>query len=345
MPLARKEQFEMALPKQWLTFALISFGLFGLLCFLVLSRPFVATACPDGAVEWATSPTGTWIAEIFNIGCADYQNFILSIRRPTERPKQWQHLFLPVNDPDSVGFKWLDDTHLLIAGHHEDDIPKKPNNFEGVSLVYSTYKASDPDQSRDAASFAVSHRKVSFGYRFEFVPGYGQPGADCNLYLIADGRPEVEQIGLRLTASKIFPAKANAPGKGTVEMPERSGFSILFSAQGDYSRPITFATAASFDSVPMMGDNIGKGNWFRSYRPVRTPAGGLSPVWQIIWSLGKPEIGAILDKIRSGRFDVKIGFWLDNAEIIYSNSAPGDLRALNDFERCVVDNSIFDTKP
>jgi len=99
----------------------------------------------------------------------------------------------------------------LIAGHRQDDIPKKPTSFEGISLIYSTYKASDPDQSRDAASFAVSHRKVSFSYRFEFVPGYGLPGAVCSLYLTADGRPEVEQIGLRLTATKIFRAKANAP--------------------------------------------------------------------------------------------------------------------------------------
>jgi hypothetical protein len=335
----------MALPKQWLTFALISFGLVGLLRFLALPWSFAITACPGGAVQWATSPTGTWIAEVFNIDCDDIQNFRLSIRRPTERPKQWQHLFLPVNDPDAVGFKWLDDTHLLIAGHRQDDIPKKPTSFEGISLIYSTYKASDPDQSRDAASFAVSHRKVSFSYRFEFVPGYGLPGAVCNLYLTADGRPEVEQIGLRLTASKILPAKAIAPGKGTVEMPERSGFGILFSAQGDYSRPIAFATAASFDSVPMTGDNIGEGNWIRSYRPVKTPAGGLSPAWQIMWSFGKSEIGAILGKIRSGRFEVKIGFWLDNAETIYSNSAPGDLGALNNFERCVTNNSIFDIKP
>jgi hypothetical protein len=74
-------------------------------------------------------------------------------------------------------------------------------------------------------------------------------------------------------------------------------------------------------------------------------AGGFSPAWQIAWSLGKPEIGTVIDKIRSGRFDVKVGFWLDDAETIYSNSAPGDLQPVNDFEQCMADNAIVETKP
>jgi hypothetical protein len=69
--------------------------------------------------------------------------------------------------------------------------------------------------------------------------------------------------------------------------------------------------------------------------------GRVPPAWQVWWAIGYGDIIEVLDKIKTGTFDVKVGFWRDNTEVIYSNTTPENPGAADDFEQCLTANAIF----
>ena len=174
---------------------------------------------------------------------------------------------------------------------------------------------------------------VIFSYRFEQDSALGQPGVSCALFVTGD-ESYSRRIRIRLSASKIFSVNARDAGGKTVKMPEHAGASILFSADWDNSLRADFPTAVAFESGARR--LIRGGTWDR-----HKMSAGPAPAWQTLWKIEESELDQILDSLRSAQFGVKVGYWLDNRKIVFSNTAPADLGALGKFKDCITTNEIF----
>lgn len=292
------------------------------------------------AIDSLPSPTGARIAETRNIGVDEYDDFRLFIvGRNAESGELVYDEGLRLRRIDSVGFIWLDEHHLLIASAHADDILDKPPQVGDVAIGYSTFPTTDPAMTRDQAALLVSRRDVLAHYLSEADDGFGLLGLGCSLYVEAQAAPETEKIKIRLSAHKNYKAKAWSGGR-LVEKPEKNGASLLFYSTGG-SGPVSFITAIALDDVGIVEGGLATDSWERNRRPVPVPARGFAPNWQIMWSIGEHALQRAVDKFRSGQFEIRLGYWFDNKEIVYRNSRVSDARPLEEFVHCVRKNAIF----
>jgi hypothetical protein len=332
----------------------VALGLFAILAVgaLVLSHGRGPLSSCARLVESQRSPDGSWIAELFVDGCAETA-VALSLRAPEGKSARREDFFLSAwldaQSPD-VLFKWLGDSHLLVAVPEGGGLEKwpaqfgalqKPDQFKGVQLSYVSY-SNDPDTVRDANSKIIIRKPVAFDYRFDPVGSFDalrQMG--CNLYMSAPDGQYFNKLSMRLIASKQLAHRATS-GSTTFGMGEKSSGSILFYAHQEIEKPRAYVTAARFDSLPPLAEFISMN---RTFRPEPTPNGGTAPVWQIMWAIGSKDLVAVLSKIKVGTFDIKVGFWLDNIEVLYSSAVPGDIGAVEEFERCMAEKAIFSDMP
>ena len=64
------------------------------------------------------------------------------------------------------------------------------------------------------------------------------------------------------------------------------------------------------------------------------PKGISMPMWSLVYELhDKDDLLSVVDKAKHGNLHLKVGFWLDNAEVIYSSAPPTDTSAIEAFER------------
>jgi hypothetical protein len=332
----------------------VALGLFAMLAVgaLVLSHRRGPLSSCAGLVESQRSPNGSWIAELFVDGCAETA-VALSLRTVEGKPAQSKDFFLSAwldaQSPD-VLFKWLSDSHLLVAVPEGQGLEKwpaqfralqKPDQFKGVQLSYVSY-SNDPDTVRDANSKITIRKPVAFAYHFDPVGSFGALGqVGCDLYMSAADGQYFNKLSLRLSASKTLAHRALS-GLTTFDVGEKSSGSILFYAHQEIAKPRAYVTAATFDSLPPLAEFISMN---RTFRPVPTPNGGTAPVWHIMWAIGSQDLVAVLSKIKLGTFDIKVGFWLDNIEVLYSSAPPGDSGAVEEFERCMAEKAIFSDMP
>jgi hypothetical protein len=293
-----------------------------------------ANFCRGEPFDAALSPAGAMVAEKQDCGRDEYSDFRLFIRgtKGIGRFLEPEHS-LRLNAEDSVGYVWVSDQQLLIASPRSDDIADMPDHLGAVAVSYSHYSTTAPERTHDPSAFIAVRRNIEVRYRFEADQGHGLPGVGCNLYVEADTPPELETIGLRISATKAFPAKAWKAGQ-LVDMHEHLGSSILFTSASDYARPIAFVTAAALDDIEVEKTRLAGDSWQRQRKPSRVPAGGLAPAWQIMWGMSEPTLQKALDKLRAGQFEIRIGYWFDNREFIYVNSRSGAIRPIDEFAQC-----------
>lgn len=289
-------------------------------------------------LEQQKSTDGSWIAGryVTEGGCSDGV-FRLSLRRADEPPPgPADFLLSPISQ--HVLFKWLDGSHLLIAARHEDEIPKKPDHFQNVRLSYTLY-SDDPDQSRNPETRTVIKRHADFRYQFEKADGVGLPGVRCLLRLTVDDQDEnLEQLSLTVEAHKTSRANALRMNGGrwvNEVVPEASFGSITAGVHQNYEKPVKLVTAASFSSLKTASLED------RNFKPLQMAPGRNAPSWQMVWNLDQSQLKSALTEIKSGSVTTKLGFWLENLEIIYTAGAPDNLTEISDFERCISDNAIF----
>jgi hypothetical protein len=222
------------------------------------------------------------------------------------------------------------------------DLHEGPDHFKDVQIIYSVYPR-DPDRFRDANLRAVVRPPAKFDYDFKPVTDLtGLPSVGCELDIetIGDG-DYIKRLFLRLYAGRNTPVKAYDPTTRKARMTsERSNASFLVSTDRDYMKSPHLGTAMSI-SVPLNHD---KASADRNLRLIPTPNGRTSPGWQTSLSLDEKDTNAVLDQLKSGKFEVKLGFWLDGAELIYQNIG-GANHAFQEFEACMNKNGIFRDKP
>jgi hypothetical protein len=248
--------------------------------------------------------------------------------------------------PIDLLFKWLADSELLIAVPDEK-MPseqlmafrelEKAATFKGIALRYEYYPG-DPNILRDAGSRKVVRKRAAFAYRFERIKNLlGLPSVGCSLYLTVLDGTYFDRLSIRLSANRTFSHKASGSKTlGTVTVPEHVESSMLFAF---YQRRVDFSgepTAAAIDHVlPRRQTSV------RNWKPVQTPAGGFAPARQLYSSIDQNELMDALQSVRKQTFDVRVAFWLENLEVLYSNSEHGDVGALDDFQRCLSDSAIL----
>lgn len=273
-----------------------------------------------------------WVAEKRNCGSDEYDDFRLFIHRNGSNELQDVKNGLRLESGDSVGYVWASDRRLLIAAAQSDDIADRREQIEGVALTYSVYSTTDPDRVQDPSAFIAVRRNVEARYRFETDNGAGMPGIGCTLYVEVDASPELNVVGLRIGADRVF---QSAHGL------EHIGSSILFYSNSDYVYPVEFVTAAALDNIEVEKDGRAVDSWERQRTPMPVPAGGLGPAWTIMWVLTEPMLQGALDELRAGQFEIRLGYWFDDKEYVYVNSRPGETKPIEDFARCVRSGAIL----
>lgn len=292
-----------------------------------------ANSCRGAPFDAALSPTGTRIAEKQDCGSGEYSDFRLFAHRTGIGRFLDPERSIRLNREDSVGYAWVSDRQLLIASPRVDDIANMPDQLGEVAISYSLYSTTAPEHTRDPSAFIAFRRDIEARYRFEADQGHGMPGVGCNLYVEADALPELKAIRLRISANRTFQAKARN-ARELVDLPEHVGSSILFTAASDYARPIDFVTAAALDDIEVEKTGAAIDSWQRQRQPARAPAGGFAPAWQIMWGMTEQALQKALDKLRAGQFQIKIGYWFDNKEVIYVNTLPGEIKPIEEFAQC-----------
>jgi hypothetical protein len=313
-------------------------GLFAgaVLLWFALSSPTSSSCKP--LVEAKPSPQGSWVAER-RYGCDGYVEFSL-------RQAETQHVrsgdifvsFFPGEYSVDLLFKWLSESELLIAipqGNDRVHWPtqfralEKPDKLHGVRLNYAIYP-SDPDLARDTGSRTIVRKRVPFDYQFKASKDEGDRSLACTISLTIVDREYFDRMQVGLNASKT-PAQLVWKGGARVPMAERSLAGIRISAHQKIGNFTSEPTAAAFGSIhPSEPQLIDRG---------LTPT---APTWQAMWWPIEPkDFTAALNKIREGAFDIKVGFWLDNLEVVYSSSDQVNPGAVDDFERCLSEDAIF----
>ena len=290
----------------------------------------------------ATSPDGTWVAERYEEIYSEDTAVQISLHHPQQSPATSSQ-YIPFKwVGEDVVFKWLDDSNLLIAAAEGNDQGTKaekefdaegntPAEFNGVKLHYGYYTY-EPDTPRIAGSQKIFTKSVTFSYRFKPFHNRGEPSNECDLFMTAPDGDYIHNISLRISAAQLYP-------NGEWQHTPKTNFSINIGADKEVRQSLGFATGAKVENFspnngkPIMGRIYKTGMW-----PHTHPARG----WDLVYLLqDQNDLQTIIHKIKNGSLHVKVGFWLDNAEVIYTSTAPSDASSVEAFERCIKENKIF----
>lgn len=318
-------------------------GIFALALFalgaLLVSRFFDTIPSCVLLRETQGSPDGSLIAERFDDACDVGESAYLSVRRSGDAPRRWHNVFLyPSGDTDSVLFKWLNNSHLLVALPEGNYLGKWPINYatkgmpveiNDVKISYGFYPK-DPDAPRDPKTHEIVRKVANFS--FEQVRSEDRLGGintiSCDLNMIANDDENLYRLHVELSAFKQ--AFENAQNV--------SGGSIRIFADKSNAASTLNATSVSFDDwfSASHTDVV-----FRNFRHVSSPNEAES-LWVFDSEISENQINRSINNIKRGLLDIKVGDWLTNSEIIYSVAAPSNVGAVDNFKKCIVENSIFD---
>jgi hypothetical protein len=292
---------------------------------IVLCALLAISACessPISVEESQFSPDGQWLAEVSELLGSGRQS--VTIQQTGYFSRQHNILICYLEDKGDPGLllKWLSSSNLVVAATNWRCFPKKSDNIEGIKISYLVY-STNPEIFQDESSKRVIVRELPFTYTFRENVNIGTPrGTGCEFTVAtADERPE-KRVQLRLTADKDLYVGARNPMR---KAPSYSYMTI--------SAPQRYITAAAFDSFPIRnGATINR---------IRIQSSG-NPGWQALQRIDQGDLFSILNRLKSGLVEFKLGFWLDNAEEIYTNLEPVDLNAIQTFERCIAQKAIFE---
>lgn len=158
----------------------------------------------------------------------------------------------------------------------------------------------------------VASRKIDFDYVFD--PNdkpVAYPGVGCSIRVSGDDNPKFSRISVRL-----YGFKEVHPG------PVRAFAYVRVQLESSTLRP--GITAISLDG-------FNPANWL-DRDGAKT---------QAMWEVSSEDLMHEISRLRTEPLNLKIGYFLDNTEIIYSNQNNFDISALDRFERCAADNAVF----
>jgi hypothetical protein len=143
---------------------------------------------------------------------------------------------------------------------------------------------------------------------------------------------------LQLAALREFEIKGTQLDGYKIQ-PEAVVSTVNISTDKETRQSLGSATGAQ---VEKFSPTEGKPMMDRSFKQIRSPSQSPVADWHLSYQLqGHNNLQAIINNIKQGTLHVTVGFWLDNAKVIYTSAAPRDVSAVDAFEHCIKDNKIF----
>jgi len=300
----------------------------------------------DRSHDYLISPDGTTIVEKINCGAESLQPFDdyrISIRGTFGNCQNDNNNTIRIRNADSVGFVWLDNVHLLVAAPSLDDIEERLGMINNIAITYSVYSITKPAEVRD--SNALSASNVSIIPNHEFRPTDVGLYVGCNLFVLANLPSEREEVSLRVYVQKNLKTKAWTDGQ-IVDIPESANAYLQFSSVGDFEFPNDWVTAAMMRDVGIerAGRDAGRFTefWSRHRFATSLPNGSRVPPTQyIIFTVSESSLQSVLDKLRSGNFEIDFGYWFSNKKVTYVSSTRVGTKSLDEFVGCLRTNGIY----
>jgi hypothetical protein len=124
-----------------------------------------------------------------------------------------------------------------------------------------------------------------------------------------------------------------------VNVPEKLLYGVNIHTDKEARKSLSYATGAKLaDFSPKDGKVL----MVRTFKKL-PPNGSVNSMWGLVYQLHDQDaLQAVIKEIKNGNLITKIGFWLDNAEVVYSSTAPKDISAVEDFEHCIKQNNIVE---
>lgn len=215
------------------------------------------------------------------------------------------------NQENVVLTQWLDDSTLLVATPAGYPFYKTLPSFHGVTIHYESYP-DDPDQGRAGATKSVMAKYVTFHFRFESNDGYGDPGLGCDLYAEGPDGDYLKDIGMRISSGKSFYSADKSISS-----------SILIWSSEEMKKPTGVATSARVETRSVGATTY----WARE--------DNYGHAWQLHHTVNSTDLLTVIEQLKNGGLVTKVGFWLDDTEVIYTSVKSDDLEAIHSFEQCL----------
>jgi len=294
------------------------------------------------SIDSLISPDGTTIVEKINCG-EPYDDYRISIRGTFGNCQDDNNNVIRIRTADSVGLIWLDNVHLLVAASSLHDIEGRPGKINNIAITYSAYSITEPAEVHD--SNAVSASTVSIVPNYEFRSMDVKLYVGCNLFVSANLPSDHVEVGLRVYVQKSVKTKAWADGQ-IVDIPESANAYLQFSSVGDFEFPKDWVTAATMRDVAIErgGRDAGRFTefWSRDRFAGSLPNGSGSPLKQyIIFAVSESSLQMVIDKLRSGNFEIDFGYWFSNKRSAYVSSKMVDTESLDEFVGCLRTNEVY----
>ena len=233
----------------------------------------------------------------------------------------------PEFDHHVILAKWIDDSNILVAAPEPYDFSDAQEDFRKIKIHYDAYPA-DPGKSRDDSSHRVLNKTITFNFRFDKNDGIGAPGLGCNLWAEGSDGEYLKDLNIRLSSDKAFTAKAwnYNPNKTwhLEDTPEKVISSVLLISSAEMKKTTTYVTSAQVEDFSL--DH--RTGWERE--------DNYGQAWQLFNQIEHNDIQTAIQKLRTGGLKIKVAFWLDNTEVIYSSQPVKNVQAIEEFERCLI---------
>ena len=233
----------------------------------------------------------------------------------------------PEFDHHVILAKWIDDSNILVAAPEPYDFEDAQEEFREKKIRYDVYPT-DPQKSRDDSSHRIINKPVTLKFRFDQNNGTGAPGLGCNLWAEGNDGEYLKDLNVRLSSDKVFAAKAwnyNPNKTGHLEdMPERTISSVLLTSSNEIRKNITYVTSAQVEDFQLYR----RTGWERE--------DNYGHAWQLLNKIEHKDILTAIKKLKAGGLKIKVAFWLDNTEVIYSSRQAQNIQAIEEFERCLI---------
>jgi hypothetical protein len=315
-------------------------GLGSCIAILILIGLFHHNGGP--AIDSLMSPDGTTIVEKINCDEPFDYDYRISIRGTPGVCQEANDDVIRIRNPYSVDYLWLDNVHLLVAAPNLYDIEGRPGKINNIAITYSAYSITDPAEVRD--SNVVSASTVSIVPNYEFRSMDLKVYVGCNLFVSANLPRDHAEVRLRVYVQKsVKPAWAN----GRIgDIPESPNAYLQFTSAGDFEFPKDWVTAATMRDVAIErgGRDAGRFTeiWTRERFATSLPNGSRSPPKQhIIFSISESSLQTVLDKLRSGDFEIDFGYWFSNKKAAYVSSKMVDTQSSDEFVGCLRANEVY----
>ncbi|MBB4196513.1 hypothetical protein GGD83_000284 [Rhodoblastus sphagnicola] len=307
-----------------------------LVCALLVGLPILAFVgfhianekCEVKTVGTSDSPNGQWKLVRVQKFCTSDEAVPpeqFALLKPGQTFSKSSVFFVGSSDPDfdhhTILGKWQDASNILISSPASYDFKAAPKEFNGINIHYDVYSHS-PEIARNTQSHHVINKPITLQFRLEKNDGIGQPGLGCDLWAEGNDGDYLGKLSLRLSSSKVFAAKA-WKGAQLVPTPEFESSGALITADKEIKKTTSYVTSAQVENFSL--DH--REGWERD--------DNYNHAWQLLNRIEPTDIQTAITKLKAGGLKIKVGFWLDNIEVIYTSVPTKDLKPIQDFEQCL----------